>query len=138
MSTEIWTQDVIFIIKQIMQILTEKQFIECHNKHTQLRINQLYNECFTFVDKICKDRDSSHGLMHMVKVTYNGLNILFNKLCTNNIVTYFDVEDIIIGCMLHDVADHKYETSDDALIIQVKDFIDYLFKNIICPNIYII
>ena len=58
-----------------------------------------------FVTKICADRDESHGLLHMVTVMMRAIGLLPND-ADNKTFVY-----VPIVAMLHDVADHKYDTT---------------------------
>ncbi|SCU69779.1 uncharacterized protein TEOVI_000134800 [Trypanosoma equiperdum] len=82
----------------------------------------LWERCREFVRVACAGRDSSHGLAHMEKVTESAILIL----CMQNQVAATDMHTtlsrVILVAMLHDVADHKYD-SDGTLRHRVEAFI---------------
>lgn len=67
--------------------------------------SKYWNICYNFVELVCKDRDPSHGLDHMNRVTNNAKQI-FEMLCLKCQLT-FDL--VVITAFLHDVIDHKYD-----------------------------
>lgn len=69
----------------------------------------LYDVCCAFVEEKCKGRDESHGFHHMVTVTQNALTILKELINNGDVHSFFDLNDVVAGAMLHDVADYKYD-----------------------------
>jgi len=120
-------KQVISLISELFTLLTSKCTYEEDDDQTESHLQHLYQVCYTFVKDKCADRDESHGLEHMVMVTYNGLDIL-KSIMETQIVTYYDIEDIIVGCMLHDVADHKYETPQNQLNQAVQTFLTIIIE----------
>jgi hypothetical protein len=101
------------LIKHISNILEATQNDDASqefDKYISSRLIRLWNRCIEFVEQQCINRDDSHGLHHMMSVTRNALLIiLYNHMYHNQMLTYYDVEDVITIAMLHDVADHKYD-----------------------------
>jgi len=84
---------------------------------------KLLNTLTDYVKEVCKDRNDSHGLNHMLHVTMNAHQILQND--DNDLFeeslgeTYLYIS---IVAMLHDVPDHKYDL-DGTLHTQVFEFV---------------
>lgn len=87
---------------------------------------ELYDTCCKFVEEKCKGRDESHGYHHMVTVTKNALTILKELIDSQNVHTYYDLNDVIAGAMLHDVADYKYDDENRTLEKSVIEFMTIL------------
>ncbi|ORC90495.1 HD superfamily hydrolase [Trypanosoma theileri] len=82
---------------------------------------ELWTRCRTFVAEVCADRDASHGLAHMEKVTENALLLLHMQHGTAVNLTVL-IPRVILVAMLHDVADHKYD-STNVLQQRVRQFV---------------
>lgn len=88
----------------------------------------LWERCRTFVSAVCKDRDSSHGLSHMSRVTELALLLYFmdhgdssgEGLSQDDNLSLIRI--ILVG-MLHDVADYKYEDTEGSLQKRVDLFV---------------
>lgn len=85
----------------------------------------LWERCADFVHSTCGSRDASHGLAHMRKVTEQAV-LLFLMDCHESQQHEFSQKNsmlyrIILVGMLHDVADHKYDT-DGKLMERVDEF----------------
>ena len=97
----------------------------------------IYDKCLLFVEEQCKGRDKSHGTEHMVTVTSKALCI-FNELQdTGEKLTHTDLINVVIGAMLHDVADHKYDIGG-TLSERDKTFIKTLRSDGVYINIWTI
>ncbi|CAJ1033339.1 hypothetical protein, conserved [Leishmania lindenbergi] len=85
---------------------------------------ELWARCTSFVASACADRDASHGLGHMRKVTEQAILLYFMDTAAS--VTPGEkagmLYRIILVGMLHDVADHKYDASG-TLLERVKSFV---------------
>ncbi|KPA76769.1 hypothetical protein ABB37_07591 [Leptomonas pyrrhocoris] len=86
---------------------------------------KLWDRCTAFVARVCAGRDASHGLAHMRKVTEQAVLLYLMDAPAN--VTHAEragtLYRIILVGMLHDVADHKYD-SDGTLFQQVEAFVE--------------
>lgn len=86
---------------------------------------EVWERCTAFVGRVCADRDASHGLAHMRKVTEQA--VLLYLMSTSSATTRAEqagmLYRIILVAMLHDVADHKYDT-DGTLFQQVEAFVE--------------
>ncbi|KEG13979.1 HD superfamily hydrolase [Trypanosoma grayi] len=82
---------------------------------------QLWERCRAFVGEVCADRDASHGLSHMEKVTENAVLLLHMQ---HGPLTDLPLamSRVIVVAMLHDVADHKYDAAG-TLVQRVWDFV---------------
>lgn len=88
----------------------------------------LWQKLSNFVERVCKDRDDSHGYLHMSTVAQNAVKIFqmeHKSVDQNNIKKL--LEYITIVGWLHDVADHKYDL-DGFLKMQVFEFVTSLMK----------
>ena len=70
-----------------------------------------------FVYEITKDRDNSHGWMHMKKVSENAKIIMQDMDITKK-----QYKNAVIVSWLHDVADHKYD-KNGVMQIKLEDFL---------------
>lgn len=91
--------------------------------------NQYINTLIEFVNKVCKNRDESHGLQHAQSV-YENATIIYKQTepldfkCES--LLYFL---IVIVSYLHDVADKKYD-NDGSLEKKLVLFLDYFTKEV--------
>lgn len=117
----------LYISTVLSKIDPEDYYINCDKQKIRRTLENLFEQCYLFVRTTCisHKRDKSHGLEHMLDVTLNGLHILFND---DVVITVYDIENIIVCCMLHDVADHKYD-KEGILEQEVKDFLDMIIAN---------
>lgn len=91
------------------------------------KLLDLFSSCFRFIKEMCKDRDSSHSVTHLLSVTENSM-IMINKMIESKIsIDIGTLEDVLTCAILHDVADYKYD-KDNVLSKKVKDFLDDLCK----------
>ncbi|CCW66155.1 unnamed protein product [Phytomonas sp. Hart1] len=84
----------------------------------------LWERCQKFVHDVCLDRGPSHGYTHMNRVTEQAI-LLYHLNADSreaNPESTFDLYAIILVAMLHDVADHKYD-SDGVLALRLLDFV---------------
>lgn len=88
-------------------------------------IIDIHDRCSVFVEQQCAGRDESHGAMHMAMVTQRALHIFRQEQVRGEKMTYRDLINVVIGAMLHDVADHKYDP-EDKISPQVQAFIKQL------------
>ena len=96
-----------------------------HEEDQTNKIIKLFDISYRFIKHICKDRDESHSVDHLLNVTYKSL-IIFNQMISNGqIIPLETMEDVITCAILHDVADYKYDT-EEKLAKQVKAFINQL------------
>ncbi|KAH9578407.1 hypothetical protein LSM04_006836 [Trypanosoma melophagium] len=82
---------------------------------------ELWTRCRTFVTEMCADRDASHSLPHMEKVTENALLLLHMQYGASVNISEL-IPRVILVAMLHDVADHKYD-STNVLQQRVRQFV---------------
>lgn len=81
-----------------------------------------------FVRVICKDREPSHGYEHMNTVCNKALSI-YDALYPERSGSQDDsavIHDIMVVALLHDVADHKYDT-DGTLLKRLTEFLETHF-----------
>lgn len=83
-------------------------------------IDVRWNILSDFVQKICKERDESHGYAHMKAVAE-----IAKKITEQDFNEYLNFEnlmlDVITIAWLHDVSDHKYD-HDGTLDKKLDDF----------------
>ena len=72
------------------------------------QLKNLYEILSVRVKHICRDRDDSHGHLHMKSVCDNSLRIVDElKIWDKN-----DIKDIMVVAWLHDINDHKYSNAE--------------------------
>lgn len=83
-----------------------------------------WSRCREFVAGICASRPATHGLPHMEHVTHLSLLIASLEGTADVIPSGKEcfLRDVVIVAMLHDVADHKYD-SDGNLETNVRRFL---------------
>lgn len=88
------------------------------------------NDLIQFVNTMCEGRDWSHGFEHMVRVTENAINIFDKEKKNINEELWDEIDEKIkIVAMLHDVADHKYD-SNGELRIKVRKFVETIHSDV--------
>ena len=86
-------------------------------------LNILENTISDFVAEITKERDHSHGWLHMKRVSQNAKVIM-----TDIDITEKQYENALIVSWLHDVADHKYD-EDGKLKKRLEEFLKTIIKD---------
>jgi HD superfamily phosphodiesterase len=110
-------------------ILTNCHHIPDYEDEITGKVLDVFNLCYRFAQEICKGRDESHSINHLLAVTENSLLIIEELLKTNNTqqITVGILEDVVTCAILHDIADYKYDR-DNVLSKQVKGYINDLCK----------
>nr|CCC94157.1 conserved hypothetical protein [Trypanosoma congolense IL3000] len=83
---------------------------------------QLWERCRGFVKEMCVGRDPSHGLPHAEKVTEIAVLIFCMQEQTSTSDAAATLSRIIFTAMIHDVADHKYD-SEGTLKRRLETFV---------------
>jgi HD superfamily phosphodiesterase len=79
-----------------------------------------WNILSDFVQRICADRDSSHGYEHMKTVAISSINIIERDFTDRRHYQNLKL-DAMTAAWLHDIADHKYD-KDGTLEQQLDEF----------------
>jgi HD superfamily phosphodiesterase len=79
-----------------------------------------WNILSDFVERICADRDSSHGYEHMKTVAISSINIIERDFTDRRHYQNLKL-DAMTAAWLHDIADHKYD-KDGTLEQQLDEF----------------
>lgn len=86
-------------------------------------IKHILHMCSTYVNSICHNESSQ--AMEMIQ---NGLKILLDM----SLITYYDIEDIIVSCMIYIVINN----SDTNIQDNVNRFMDKLSKSKITSSMF--
>jgi len=71
----------------------------------------LFGKVREFVEKYMSSYDASHNYTHIQRVTSNGLRLYLAEKETNpSFIESLDTTALFLGCLMHDVGDHKYVT----------------------------
>lgn len=108
-------------------ILINCNLIPDYDEEVVHKILSLFDRCHRFVKDICKGRDESHSVNHLLAVTQNAMIIVKDMLNNNHHIPIEILEDILTCAILHDVADYKYD-NNGILSKQVKCYINNICK----------
>ena len=84
-------------------------------------IQERWNILSNFVQRICADRDESHGHKHMETVATMALYIIRQDYHNRRQYRHLMLDAITVA-WLHDVADHKYDDKAGTLEKQLDEF----------------
>ena len=91
-----------------------------HDTIMNIELQERWNKLSEFVQRICVDRDSSHGYEHMKTVAIISMNIIERDFADRR--HYNNIKlDAMTAAWLHDIADHKYD-KDGTLEQQLDEF----------------
>lgn len=125
-SLEIINATIQVLIREVFTGIISRELLDIDDSTaTAETVIHIHTQCCAFVESECAGRDESHGAVHMAMVTQRALEIFRQEQKYGDKLTFVDLINVVVGAMLHDVADHKYDPTNQ-LAEKVQNFIKQL------------